>query len=78
MGLVIDKELWAMGHLVITSGPHAQNRIGSIIIPQEIGVMDVWKISQVRTFNLLFFTLKPVKVIKYVLELFANFSLIFQ
>ena len=60
MDLVIDKALWAMGHLVITSGPHAQNRIGSIIILQEIGVMDVWKISQVRTFKMLFFILKSV------------------
>ena len=55
---VIDKELWAMARLAIISGLHAQNRIGSIIIPQEIGVMDVWKIYQVRTLRLLYFILQ--------------------
>ena len=57
-GHVIDKALWAMDRLAIISGLHAQNRIGSIIIPQEIGVTDVWKIYQVKTFSLLFFILE--------------------
>ena len=47
-----------MGRLATISGLHAQNRIGSIIIPQEIGVTDVWKIYQVKTFSLLFFILE--------------------
>ena len=57
-GHVIGKALWAMARLAIISGLHAQNRIGSIIIPQEIGVTDVWKIYQVKTFSLLFFILE--------------------
>ena len=49
-----------MARLAIISGLHAQNRIGSIITPQEIGVTGVWKISQVRSFSLLFFVLESV------------------
>ena len=47
-----------MARLAIISGLHAQNRIGSIITAQEIGVTDVWKIYQVKTFSLLFFILE--------------------